>query len=395
MEIGPEHDLCAAIVALPLGEELVLRPGDYEGPCVVRNGGTAEKPLVIRGKDPALRPRILNVGNGPNVFNISASHVTIRGLAFGPSRPDVEGVRVVWGDFITIEDCEFDGLGGLAIASNSRGTRALRIRRNRIARSNATAIYIGCHSGTACALEEVVVEGNYIHGVDAPDPQIGYGIQFKLNSWGWIRDNVIVNTKGPGIMVYGATLPGKVSVIERNAVAGSRRSAAIVVGGGPAIVRNNVATDSAEGGIQLEDYGRRGLLRGIVIVHNTVYDNTAGGITVQDAAPMTDIRIVNNAVHPRPGTVAYPRSGNGIVSFGNVDCSLARCFRDPGRRDFSPAPGSPLKGTAVPRSDDWMPRDDFTGARRGPVPSVGAFEGPAPPIPLGSKPLLTPQQTTQ
>jgi len=54
-------------------------------------------------------------------------------------------------------------------------------------------------------------------------------------------------------------------------------------------------------------------------------------------------------------------------------------------RLLSPGPGSPLIGRAVPRSDEWMPRNDFAGAPRGPTPAVGALEGPAPPIPLGFK----------
>ena len=385
MEIGPQDDVAAAIPFLEPEDELVLRPGEYHGPWILRNGGTPDKPLVIRAKDSADRPRVLDTGRGAELCRIVTSDITIRGLAFGPTRQDVDAVRVAWGDFVTVEDCDFEGVGGIAVASNSRSTRALSIRRNRIVKSRATAIYIGCHSGTACALEEVLVEGNYIHGVDAPHPRIGYGVQFKLNSWGWIRDNVIVNTKGPGIMVYGATLPGRTSLIEGNAVMGSRRSGAIVLGGGPAIVRNNVVSGGARGGIRLEDYAGRGLLQGIAIAHNTVYDNPTGGILIQDGAPVTDIWIVNNAVRARAADPAYPRTGNGVRCLGNVDCSLTPCFEDPGRRLLSPGPGSPLIGRAVPRSDEWMPRNDFAGAPRGPTPAVGALEGPAPPIPLGFK----------
>jgi hypothetical protein len=63
--------------------------------------------------------------------------------------------------------------------------------------------------------------------------------------------------------VYGASDAANVSAVERNFVAGSRTSSAIVVGGGPAIVRNSVATTSVEAGIGLEDYGRRGPLGGV------------------------------------------------------------------------------------------------------------------------------------
>ena len=76
-------------------------------------------------------------------------------------------------------------------------------------------MYFGCHDGTWCILTDLVVERNYIRGVRASDPEIGYGFQVKLNSVAVIRDNVIVDTKGPGIMVYGAHNLTAVSVIER------------------------------------------------------------------------------------------------------------------------------------------------------------------------------------
>lgn len=384
MEIGPGDNFCAAVHALDPGEELVLQPGEYTGPCVIRRGGTAAQPLVIRAKDLAKRPRLVYPGDKANVLNIEASHVTIRGLAFGPTRPNVDGVRVYWGDFVTVEECEFEGMGGIAVVANHRNARGLTVRRNQVRNSHATAMYFGCHSGVTCMLEQVRVEENYIHGVDAPDPLIGYGIQVKLNSWGWIRDNVVVGTKGPGIMVYGATVSGKVSVVERNVVSGSRHSAGIVVGGGPAILRNNVVMGNVEGGIRVEDYGQRRLLRTITIAHNTVYDNGSGGIVLRDPAAVHETRIVNNAVQPRSGTHPFPGPSNGVLSQGNLECGSG-CFRNPGERDFSPRRDARLHRAGIVHAEDWMPRDDFTGRPRGEKPTVGAIEDEAPPIPLGFK----------
>jgi hypothetical protein len=385
-EIGPEQPLCAEIEALAAGEELVLRPGDYEGPCEIRASGGPGRSIVIRARDLERRPRIVYGGDRASVFTIRGSYVTIRGLAFGPTRPNVDAIRARSADFLTVEDCEFDELGGIAVvASHRREGRGLTIRRNRIRNSRATALYIGCHDGIRCAIGEVLVEGNYIHGVEAPEGQIGYGLQFKLNSWGWMRDNVIFDTKGPGIMVYGATHPGRVSVIERNVTMGSRQSGGVVLGGGPAVVRNNIAAENAEGGIQLEDYAGRGLLRNIAISHNSVYNNVGGGITVPRLAPMSNILVVNNAAHARADRPAFPRGGPGLVSVGNVDCSLERCFRDPDGWDFSPEVGSPLIRTGTNQFGEWLPKDDFTRRPRGPFPSAGALEGPAEPLLRGFK----------
>jgi hypothetical protein len=382
-EIGPGANLCAEINSLPPGEELVLQPGEYQGPCTIRNSGSAHQPLVIRAKDASARPRIMYQGDRANVLNIAASYVTIRGLAFGPTRADVDAIRVRSGDFITIAECEFEGVGGIVFVANTKSGRGLIFRNNHIQSSQTTGIYIGCHDGIGCVQEDVLVEGNFIDGVDAPDPHIGYGIQIKLNSTARIRENIIMNTKGPGIMVYGATAPDKLSVIERNAVSGSRQSGAIVLGGGPAIVRNNVVSRSAEGGIRLENYGRRGLLRNIAIVHNTAFDNPGGGITLQPLIPLRDVWIGNNAVHSPGRSPAYPSSATGLLSLGNVDCSRAACFQDPYRGDFSPATGSPLIGAGIPRLSEWMSGDDFAGNPRGHPPTVGAFESQSSSIPRG------------
>jgi len=229
-EIGPGADLCAAINTLQPGEELILQPGDYRGPCVIRSGGTSGVPVVIRGADPERRPRILYPGSSANVFEIRASSVRILGLEFGPTDEDVDAIRIFSGNDIAVEECRFSQVSGIAVVANHASVHGLTVRRNVILDSNATTMYFGCHDGASCVVSGLVVEGNYIRGVTAPDPQIGYGVEVKLNSTGIIRDNVIVDSKGPGIMVYGSRDPSRVSVIERNVVMGSRTSSGIVVG---------------------------------------------------------------------------------------------------------------------------------------------------------------------
>jgi hypothetical protein len=382
VEIGPSADWCREINDRADVHEFVLQPGEYEGPCAVLRGGSAELPLVIRAKDPANPARIVYLGASDNVLNLRASHVTLAGLAFGPTRLDVDAIRVHAGDGLAIEDCRFDGLGGIAVAATSASVRQLVIRRNVITRSSNTGMYLGCHDGRTCAHAGLVIESNFIHGVDAPDASIGYGIQVKLNSAAVIRDNVIVDTKGPGIMVYGAHDPSRVSLVERNFVAGSRASSAIVVGGGPAVIRNNVATTSAEAGIALEDYGGRGLLRDVVIIHNTVFDNGRAGIKVPRDGRVA-ARILNNAIHARGATPILPATRADLTVAGNVNCTRLPCFVDPVERDFSPLvirPGAIL-------AEVWTPIDDYFGRRRGPLPVPGAIEDVSGPITFGPKAL--------
>ncbi len=385
LEIGPDSNLCAALRVLPPTEALVLRPGEYEGPCAIKRGGTREAPLVIRAADPQRKPRIVYRGRSANVLEVKASHVRIDGLAFGPTQGGIDGIRVFGGTGITVENCEFSGLGGIAVVANHESVSGLSVLRNVITASNSTGMYFGCHEGVKCRVIDLRVEGNFIHQVQAPDPEVGYGLQVKLNSAGVIRDNVIVDTKGPGIMVYGSRDGLTVSVVERNLVMASRGSAGIVLGGGPVIARNNIAVGNAEGGIVLQDYGRRGLLRGLIVAHNTLYKNGESGIVVPREGRLQEATIVNNAAQGRGDKPALPREYPGLRLAANVDCTWAPCFANPDGLDFSPVLGSLLSAPGSLRSEPWAPTHDYFGAARGMLPVVGAVEHRSGPIRLGPK----------
>jgi len=384
-EIGPEADFCSVLDRMPQGEELALLPGDYQGPCVIRRGGEAGAPLVIRAADPGNRPRILYDGRTSDVLAVRASHVTIRGLEFGPTQQGVDGVRIFKGDGVTIEDCLFTGMGGIAVVANHSSVRRLVVRRNVIRDSNATAMYFGCQDGLACVVTGLIIEGNFIENVSPLNAEIGYGMEVKLNSSAIIRDNIISKTKGPGIMVYGSEDVSRVSLIERNVTDSSRTSAGILIGGGPAIVRNNITVNNDEGGITLQDYKKRGLLREVIVVSNTAWANRLGGVTVPEAR-MSGVFVVNNAADRGNAPKPFPDSRYGLRVGGNVDCTLMPCFKNPTKYDFSPDAASFLRAAGVPWIEAWMPREDYFGVRRSIPPTVGAIEQPARPIALTPRP---------
>lgn len=382
LEIGPADDLCAAIERLGPGEELALRGGDYQGPCVIARGGSAEAPLVIRAADPADPPRIVYTGTRTDVIRIRADHVTLRGLRFGPTHGYVDAIRLWSKRGVTIEECEFTAIDGLAVVANKSSLTGLIVRRNVVRDSRATAFYIGCHDGVGCEVSDFLIEGNLIQRAGFRPDGVGYGVQVKLNSTGVIRDNAIVETKGPGIMVYGSRDPERTTLIERNFVSSSRQSSGIVVGGGPALIRNNVSVSSADAGIALQDYNARGLLRGIAVVHNTLFDNAQAGVWVAPSAQ--DVVVSHNAAHAR--AAALPDRRPGLSLSGNVDCSgsTAACFEDAPARAF--APGPLLAGRGAARAGWWAPADDYFGVRRGTPPSVGAVERGGRAIRLGPAP---------
>lgn len=375
-EIGPGDPWCATANGLRPGDELVLGPGDYQGACTIAHGGIRGAPIVIRAADPERRPRIVYPGSSTNVLQIRASNVTIQGLEFGPTQADVDAVRIISGNGVTVEGCRFYQLGGIAVVANHTSVDRLTVRRNVIEDSGSTGMYFGCHDGLTCTASALLVEGNYIRRVTAAPGQVGYGLEIKVNSSGVVRDNVILYTKGPGIMVYGARDLTRHTLVERNVTIGSRTSSGIVVGGGPAVVRNNVSALNAEAGIGLEDYQGRGLLRSIVVIANTVYRNAAAGIAGPEGG-LRDVTLINNAAHAPAGRRAIPPPQPGLQLLGNVECIWVPCFANPDGMDFSPFPGSLLASGGVTQMQSAMPQEDFFGIRRGMPPTVGAIERPA------------------
>jgi len=384
-EIGPQVNLCAEINGLEPGETLALRPGEYRGPCRIHRGGSAGSPIVVEAQSLTDRPRIVYEGPSSNVFEIDADYVTLRGLRIGPTRKNIDGVRIRSRYGVVIEDCEFSRLGGIAIAATHNSLRGLTARRNVVTDSAATAMYFGCHDGVNCQISDLLVELNFIHRVDAPDPEIGYGIQVKLNSTAIIRDNVIADTKGPGIMIYGSADAMQSSLVERNFATGSRTSSGILIGGGPARVQNNIASFNAEAGIALQDYANRGLLRKIVVANNTSFRNGRGEFIVPGSGQLADVLLVKNAAAALAGQRLFPGVRSGMTLRQNADCTHAECFADPSAANFSPLSSSPLAATEGALPDVDLPRDDFLGRRRGEAVKAGALEFSAPPLKLGIK----------
>ena len=373
-EIRAGNHYCQEINDPESGKDLVLEPGEYTGPCKILRGGEVGDALVIRALDASNPPRIHYDGSHGNVFEIYAGNITIKGLEFGPTKREVDGIRIFSGQGIIIEDCKFSEMGGIVVVANHASVRQLTVRRNHIVNSRSTAMYFGCHDAS-CVMSDLLIEKNFISGVSAPDPQIGYGIQFKLNSSGIVRDNLIIDSKGPGIMVYGATDSSAVSIVERNFVSGSRTSAGIVVGGGPVRVWNNIVVSNREGGISLEDYANRGLLKGIVVAHNTAYNNKDGGILVRAEGSVEATLAYNAIASPKQVSNISVRQ-TGIRMFENGDCSSVNCFVNPEHNNFTPLDNPPLLRPKKRDNLKSRPGDDYFGRPRSAHPTIGAIEPP-------------------
>jgi hypothetical protein len=159
------------------------------------------------------------------------------------------------------------------------------------------------------------------------------------------------------------------------------RNAGIVIGGGPVRVYNNISVGNAQGGIQLHDYANRGLLRDIVVRHNTLIGNEHAALTL-NGGEKAEAEIAFNAVVGSSGKAALPEGRDKLVLKENRDCSHAACFADPEQLNFSPLESSILLGVQDTTSS---PGDDFFGRMRGSKRAVGAVELGGAPIHFGIK----------
>lgn len=377
--VGPTDAWCTTINNAMPGDTVLLRPGAYSTPCWIQAQGTAAAPIVVRSENPVTGQRaVFNYsGNTSNVIEIvAAAYLTIRDLDFGPTQDGVDAIRFRGGHDVIIEHNTFTDIGGVSVVSNDNPIQRVTVRGNVLRDLKSTGMYFGNHNGTCCYATELLIEGNLIDGVAPPDSSVGYGLEIKLNSYGTIRDNSVYRTKGPGIMVYGSNRNDPPSLIEGNYVEGSRTDGGIVVGGGPAIVRNNVSVGNAYGGISAQNYNGRNLQQNIWIVHNTLLTNQDAGVNVSGWLSGSGNVIAYNAILPLAGTSAVRGSTNTTVT-GNVTCtSAASCFvqGQTAPYDLWPVSGGPLADIAGSGSEPWRPTDDFMGVARGGNADVGAFE---------------------
>lgn len=382
-EIGPTDDLETAVAALSPGEELVLRGGRYffDQNVTLTANGTASQPITIRAKA-GERPVIEQATTNQNVVEISgSSYLVIRGIEFtGGSH----GIRLMNSDFITIEECEIQETGDVAISANSGGTyEGLRILRNHIHHTNGTGegMYLGCNND-GCRVANSLIEGNYIHHTNRATVEQGDGIEIKEGSYGnIIRDNVIHDTKFPGIILYSTVGNGPPNIIEGNVLWNVTDNTIQIAA--DAVVRNNIVL----GNISFQTH-QSGSPSNIVFVHNTVI-NDGSGISVRNVSG--PVLIANNAIYSQNQAInlisgdlsqvqVFGNVGAGGLSGGNsgyvdgndiaIDMVAGNYVGAPPVDTF-PSPGSALinAGDAA-----YVTATDFNGTPRNGSADAGAYK---------------------
>jgi hypothetical protein len=172
-------------------------------------------------------------------------------------------------------------------------------------------MYLGCNNN-GCRVKDSLIEGNYIHHTNRPAVAQGDGIEIKEGSYNnIIRNNVLHDTKYPGIITYSTVGNGKPNIIEGNIIwnvtDNSIQSAA------DAIIRNNIIIGSQ---VAFQSH-QSGQPNNIQFVNNTVIA-TGDGVNVRSV--VGDVLIANNAIYAKDGTAIRLISGNTALVrvHGNV-----------------------------------------------------------------------------
>lgn len=395
--VHPGDAWCNVVNAAAPGDTIIFSAGSYTDTCSISASGTSGARITLRSQSsaPADRAVLAYAGTSSNIIDVYGSYLTVRWLTFGPTAAGagVNPLKLRSNNIgIVIDQNVFQGTD-IAVAANSGGVtyQDISVTNNVLTNLQSTGLYFGCHDGTSCHALNILIRGNLINTVQ-PGDGVGYGLEIKLNSYATILENTVYLSQGPGIEVYGSNRGDPPSVVERNYVEGAQTDAGINVGGGPAIVRNNIVVGNNYNGIWAQDYGGRGLQQNVWIVQNTVLNNQTGGIKVSNWQAGAGNVLAFNAIAPLGGTPALtPASPVADVLTGNTTCSPATgCFDQPNTApyDLWPVAAGPLIGAAGSGPEPWRVQDDFLCVPRGSAADIGAMQrtrsGSGPPLGNGN-----------
>jgi MYXO-CTERM domain-containing protein len=360
-------DWCATLTTAVAGDRVLLAAGTHTGTCRVTPAGTADSPITLTAQDLERRATLTATDPSANLLDLDGGHIVIEGLDFGPTEVNVEAIRLHAGESVTVRDCGFAFIGGQSIVANTAGAAysGLTIEDNTFTDVTGSAVTIGCYAGSVdCAATDVTVHRNRIAGVSSGD-----GVVLEADSVGSIVRNTISGTSGPAVRVSGdvAELGGveapteggePSTVVERNHLVGSGASMALVVDGGPALIRNNVVVSGAAGGLSVADPTGNNRMDHIHVLGNSITGTSGPAVTLVDWVDGNTLAFANNGVWDALAPGAGVPAAIGTLPWGgNVDCSTETvCFENITAGDPSPRAGGELVGQGV------VPTSGFNGS---------------------------------
>ena len=369
IELSPEDgdwvDVLNSPLSLQPGDEIVFSAGTYTHPkrIQITQRGTKEKPITIRAAGGA-KVIIKRPDARQNTLNLAGcQHLIIRDLEItggdAAIRIGKQGKHLA--KFITIENLHIHHIGGVAITANYPGEiyEALTFRHNHIHHTggHGEAFYLGSNNKPDGSTNGYVfnsnIVNNYIHDLKGDDVSQGDGIEIKDGSYNnLIRDNVIHDTKYPGIIVY-ATDGKAPNIIDRNVIWNTGDHG--IQTAADAIIRNNVIFKTRGEGIYCRNH-QSAIVGNLKIVHNTILSRQS-------------IRII--APERFSGKVVVANNAFGGFTSIPEHKSITQVANLTGIEERYPGAGSPCIGAAALGHSTPF---DFNGTKRGDSRDVGAYK---------------------
>ncbi len=292
------------------GDMVVLRAGTYSDRrmLTLKHRGTEGKPIVIGAragervlfKRPDAKQNSFNLVGVQHLklmnFEITGGSSGIRISADGDTQPK----------YVTLEGLHIHHIGGVAVTCNHKGSiyEGMVFVGNHIHHTggHGEAFYLGCNNekdgSTPGYIFKSVIAHNYIHDLNGPNISQGDGIEIKDGSYGnFIHDNVIHDTKYPGITVYGTDgkLPNR---IERNIIWNTGDHG--IQAAAEAIIAKNIVYDAGGDAIHVRSH-QSADPRDMIIRNNTLIQRKGGktGLRIQKPAKGFGgmITVINNAIY--------------------------------------------------------------------------------------------------
>jgi hypothetical protein len=375
------------------GDEVILGEGVYSTSSRLSFGhvGTAAQPIVIRAAEGA-NVTFTRPNANQNVINIEgAQYMTLQGVTVtgGSSGIRIGQAGGRQAKFITLDGNRIHGVNGVGVTANYAGStyEGMHFLNNEIYNTSGEGegFYLGGNNNTAQFFNGII-ERNYIHHLNGPTVTQGDGIELKDGSYNNIvRDNVIHDTKYPGILVYGVEEQGGRNIIERNVIWNSGDHA--IQAAADAIIRNNLIFSSAGNGIHSQNH--QGAIPGNLTIENNTIRTSGNAIHVSaptGGAYSGPIEIANNALYPagsfainlptQTNTNIANNIGTGFSTSGLVSSqfnnsgNLLSDFVNFAAKNAFPAIGSKLIGAGLA---SLQPGDDFNLTSRSGSADAGAY----------------------
>ena len=361
-------DWCATLSSAAAGDRVLLAAGTHTGTCRVTPAGTVDSPITLAAQDTERRATLTSTDTASNLLDLDGGHLVIEGLDFGPTEVNVEAIRLHAGEQLTVRDCSFSFIGGQSIVASTAGAAysGLTVEDNTFESITGSAVTIGCYAGSVdCTATDVTVQRNRVFGVTG-----GNGIVFEADAIGTIARNTVSGTSGPAVRVGGDVsseggveepleggLPS--TVVEQNHLVGSGSAFAMVVDGGPVVVRNNVVVSGFAGGLSVADPTANGRMNHIHVIGNSITGVGGPAVTLTDWGEEGTLAFANNGVWDQlsPGA-GVPAAIGEHPWGGNVDCSSeTACFENISAGDPSPRGGGELAGRGIVLESGFLAAD--------------------------------------